>query len=185
MKLPEYYVEDKLPHSFSRHPTLKAIIKYKNHPSIRIIKSISKCFSSFYFSQVDKSTVLKEIRKLNMNKAVQDTDIPVKILKEKNAEYFAEYLCLQFNEAICASKFPATFKFANLIPIFKQSSRNQKKTYKQTARKGRIPFISKIFEKLICRQLSNHFDDILSKFQCSFRKGYSLQHCLLLMIYKW
>ena len=38
-------------------------------------------FSSFYFSQVDKNTVLKEIRKLNMNKAVQDKDIPVKILK--------------------------------------------------------------------------------------------------------
>ena len=38
-------------------------------------------FSSFYFSQVDKNTVLKEIRKLNMSKAVQDKDIPVKILK--------------------------------------------------------------------------------------------------------
>ena len=39
-------------------------------------------FSSFHFSQVDKNTVLKEIRKLIMNKAMQDTDIPVKILKE-------------------------------------------------------------------------------------------------------
>ena len=44
-------------------------------------KSFSTRFSSFYFSQVDKNTVLKEIRKLNMNKAVQDKDIPVKILK--------------------------------------------------------------------------------------------------------
>ena len=42
-------------------------------------------FSSFYFSQVGKNTVLKEIRKLNMNKAAQDTDIPLQILKE-NAE---------------------------------------------------------------------------------------------------
>ena len=39
-----------------------------------------------------------------MNKAVHDIDIPVRILKE-NAEYFAEYICFQFNEAICASKF--------------------------------------------------------------------------------
>ena len=68
LKLPEYYVEDKLSHSLSRHPTLKAILKYKNHPSIKIIKSFSTRFSSFYFSQVDKNTVLKEIRKLNMNK---------------------------------------------------------------------------------------------------------------------
>ena len=65
----------------------------KNHPSIRIIKSFSRCFWSLYFLQVDKNTVLKEIRKLNMNKAVQDTDMPVKTLEE-NVQYFAEYICL-------------------------------------------------------------------------------------------
>ena len=113
-----------------------------------------------------------------MNKAVQDTDIPVKILKE-NAKYFAEYNCLKFNEAIYASKFWASFKFANVTPAFKQGSRNQKDNYRPISI---LPIISKIFEKLICRQLSNHFDNILSKFQCGFRKGYRPQHCLLLMI---
>ena len=116
-----------------------------------------------------------------MNKAVQDTDIPVKILKE-NTKYFAEYICLQFNEAICASKFPASFKFANITPVFKQGSRNQKDNYRPIII---LPIISKIFEKLVCRQLSNHFDNILSKFQCSSRKDYGPQHCLLLMIDKW
>ena len=110
-----------------------------------------------------------------MNKAVQDTDIPVKILKE-NAEYLAEYICLQLNEAICASKFPASFKFANITPVFKQGSRNQKENYRSIRISS---IISKIFEKLICRQLSNHFDNILSKFQCGFRKGYSPQHCFI------
>ena len=69
LKIPEYYVEYKLPHGLSRHPTLKVILKYKNHSSIRIIKSFSRYFSSFYLLQVDKNTVLKEIRKLNMNSA--------------------------------------------------------------------------------------------------------------------
>ena len=181
LKLPEYFVEDKLSHSLSSHPTLKAVLRYKNQPSIKVIKhkSSSMRFSSFYFSQVDKNTVLKEIRKLNMNKAVQDKDIHVKIL---NAEYFAQYICLQFNEAICASKFPASFKFANITPVFKQGSKNQKENYRSVSI---LPIILKIFEKLICRQLSNHFDNILSKFQCGFRKGYNLQHCLLLMIDKW
>ena len=68
LKLPEYYVEDKLSHSLLSHPSLKAILKYKSHPSIKAIKSFSTRFSSFYFSQVDKNTVLKEIRKLNINK---------------------------------------------------------------------------------------------------------------------
>ena len=39
------------------------------------------------------------MRKPSLNKAVQDTNIPVKILKEK-ADYFAEHICLQFNEAV-------------------------------------------------------------------------------------
>ena len=48
-----------------------------------------------------------------------------------------------------------------------------------------LPIVSKIFEKLICRQLSNYFNSIFSKFQCGFRKGFNAQHCLLLIIHKW
>ena len=33
--------------------------------------------------------------------------------------------------------------------------------------------------------MSNFFEDIISKYQCGFRKGYSAQHCLLVMIEKW
>ena len=112
LKIPEYYAENNLSPNLSRHPTLRAVVKYKNHPSISIIKRFSERFSSFHFSQVDKNTVLKEIMKLSLNKPVQDTDIPVKILKE-NADYFAEHICLQFNETICSSKFPTSFKFTN------------------------------------------------------------------------
>ena len=62
-----------------------------------------------------------------------------------------------------------------------KGNQNQKDNYRPISI---LPIISKIFEKLICRQLSNHFD-IFSKFQCGFRKGFSVQHCLLLMIDKW
>ena len=45
--------------------------------------------------------------------------------------------------------------------------------------------VSKIFEKIMSNQLSSYFEKILSKFWCSFRKGYSTQHCLLLILEKW
>ena len=48
-----------------------------------------------------------------------------------------------------------------------------------------IPIISKIFEKNMSNQLSTYFEKILSKFQRGFRKGFSTQHCLLLMLEKW
>ena len=161
LKIPEYHREDDLRNRLSSHPALQATLKYRNHPSINNIRNSSQRFSSFYVSQVDTNTVLKESRRLSAKKAAKDIDIPVKVLKE-NAEFFADQICRQFNEAICSSKFPATSKFANVTPI-----------------------ISKIFEKLICRQLSQHFNNICSKFQCDFRQGFNAQHCLLLMIDKW
>ena len=35
------------------------------------------------------------------------------------------------------------------------------------------------------KQLSIYFEEILSKFQCGFRKGFSTQHCLFFMLEKW
>ena len=118
---------------------------------------------------------------MSAKKAVQDTDIPVKVLKE-NAEFFADQMCHQFDEDICSSKFPTVIKFVDVTPVFKQGTRNPKDNYRPISI---LLVISKIFEKLICKQLSNHFNNIYSKFQCGFRKGFNAQHVLLLMIDKW
>ena len=45
--------------------------------------------------------------------------------------------------------------------------------------------ISKIYERIISKQISEYFESILYKFQCSLRKGLSAQHCLLAMLGKW
>ena len=169
LKIPEKFVTDSLLQSSWRHPTLNAILKYQNQQRIHVIKRCFQCFSSFYFSRVDKNTVLKETEKLNLNKAVQDSDIPVKILKE-NADFFPDYIYLQFHKAVDSSKFADFFTSAYISAAFKQGSRNKKENYRPTSI---LSLISKISEN-ICRQLSDHFDNILSKLQCNFRKGYSL-----------
>ena len=66
---------------------------------------------------------------IKSNKAVQNTDITVKVFKY-NAEFFAEYIYLQYNEAVRSSNFPNCFKFANITAAFKQNSRNQKNNYR-------------------------------------------------------
>ena len=45
-----------------------------------------------------------------------------------------------------------------------------------------LPTLSKIFEKCMFAQMSTFFDNIFSNQQCGFRKGYSIQHCLLVML---
>ena len=45
-----------------------------------------------------------------------------------------------------------------------------------------IPNISKIYEQVMFKQIFKYFETILSKNQCGFRKGFSVQLCLLAML---
>ena len=48
-----------------------------------------------------------------------------------------------------------------------------------------LPTLSKIFEKCMFAQMSTFFDNIFSNQQRGFRKGYSTQYCLLVMLETW
>ena len=161
-------------------PTLKSIMKYRRHPSITVIQDAYKG-SSFSFSTVEKVDVIREIKHLSKRKAIQD-DIPVKILLKEGVNFFAESICIFYNYAITTSKFPSFLKMANVTTIFKKRSKNKKENFRPVTI---FSVLSKTFEKLLSKQLSTFFEIILSKFQCRFRKCYSTQHCLLLMLEKW
>ena len=66
--------------------------------------------------------------------------------------------------------------------MFKKNSRTDKENYRPVSI---LPIISKIYERLIHKQLSAFFEPLLSKYQCGFRKGHSSQHCLFVLIEKW
>ena len=51
---------------------------------------------------------------------------------------------------------------ANITPVFKVGSTNQKDNYGPV---GIRPIIAKIFQKLISERLPSHFDNIFLKFQ--------------------
>ena len=161
------------------YPTLKSIMEYRRHPSITTIQDAYK--GSFSFSTVEKVDVTREIKNLSKKKAIKDDNTPVKILKE-NVNFFAEYICIFYNHAITTSKLPSFLKMANITPIFEKGSKNKKENFRPVSI---LPVLSKIFEKPMSKQLSTFFENILSKCQCGFRKGYSTQHCLLLMLEKW
>ena len=71
-------------------PILNYINKFKNHPSIKVIKSRKKEKQTFTFRYPSYEEVLNEIRKLQTTKTTQQNDIPTKILKE-NSEVFARF----------------------------------------------------------------------------------------------
>ena len=112
---------------------------------------------------------------------MQSTDIPIRVLKE-NADIFADYICGFFNESIKKIYISILLKNANITPVFKKGYRGSKENYRSV---GILQVISKIFEKLLCKQITIFIDSLLSKYQYGFRKGFSAQHCLLAMLEKW
>ena len=48
-----------------------------------------------------------------------------------------------------------------------------------------LPIFPKVFDRCMYDQMSGYFNKILSKQQCGFRQGFSLQHCLLAMAKQW
>ena len=94
------------------------------------------------------------------------TNTPIRVLK-KNADIFADYVCGFFNESIKKSTFPSILKNANIIPVFKKEYRGSKENYRHASI---LQVIFKIFEKLLCKQITIFIDPLLSKYQCEFRK---------------
>ena len=118
---------------------------------------------------------------MDTSKACQDTDIPTKILKE-SADIFADILHASFNEFVKKSEFSSVLKQANITPVFKKGVRECKNNYRPISIFSNV---SKIFERIMFRQISNYMDSFFFKYQCGFRKGYSTQQCFLSMLEKW
>ena len=118
---------------------------------------------------------------MDKNKASQHSDIPIKIIKE-NLDIFADFLCTNINSSFKSSSFPSCLKMADVTPLHKKG----KKDLKEKCRPVSIlPVFSKVFERSMFAQMSSFFDNFLSKQQCGFRKGYSTQQCLLVLLEKW
>ena len=176
LKIPQYKEQNPI-----SDPVIRGIIKYRAHPSIVAIKENGNSSTPFNFSFVDKEDILKEIKSLKANKATKNTDIPTKLVKE-NSDIFADFIFKNLNDSIFQSVFPSTLKLANITPVHKKDSKSKKDHYRPISV---LPNISKIYERLFFKQISEYFEQFLSKYQCGFRKGFSAQHSLLSMLKKW
>ena len=66
-------------------------MKCRNHPSIIAIQNKCKDKGGFSFIKVDQKQIEKEILEVDVNKASQNSDIPIKVLKEKT-DTFSNFL---------------------------------------------------------------------------------------------
>ena len=125
---------------------------------------------SFRFSQNERDEIMKEINNLETNKATQSTDIPTKFIKE-NSDIFGNVVFRCYNNCIFYSIFPNSLKYAIITPVHKKGAKTSKDNYRPVSILSKI---SKIYERLMFKQISEYFEPILSKFLCGFRRGFSV-----------
>ena len=92
---------------------------------ILAIASEYKNRADFSFNFVSREDALTEIKVLDVSKAIQESDIPVKVIKA-NENFFAEAICFYFNKPLENGKFPNCLKSANTTPVFKTGARTSK-----------------------------------------------------------
>ena len=74
LSFPEYHGYEDVSANIS-DPFLKAIVKYRNHASIKAIKKVSNSSHLFSFDIVDREKIFKGISSLDHTKACQESDI--------------------------------------------------------------------------------------------------------------
>ena len=80
INIPNYENFDYLAGSID-DPTLKAISKLRNHPSILAIASEYKKEQTFFKNFDSKEDISTKRKVFDVSKAIQQSDIPVKIIK--------------------------------------------------------------------------------------------------------
>ena len=152
-----------------------ALHKFSNHPSILKIKDQYQNAGSFYFQKVTPDAVDKEVRNLNPKKATTHKNIPPKILKS-NSDVCVEPLTQIFNDCIENSSFPDEVKCADVTSLPKNGPSNSRTNFRPISV---LPTVSKLFERMMDKQIVAYITPFLSSLLCGFRKGYNAQHALI------
>ena len=120
------------------------------------------------------------ISNLNIKKSCQQEDIPTKIIK-LNKDLIAKFITENFDSCIDEGEFPSELNHVDIVPIHKKKDKSDKSNRRPLSI---LSNYSKVYEKLICNQIYQYFENILFLSQCGFRKGYNTLQCLLVLVEK-
>ena len=134
----------------------------------------------FKFQAVSKFEVERNLKSIKRSKATGLDDLPPGLLKD-SAELIAAPLTHLVNLSLATNIFPADWKNAKIIPIYKSGTHSNLDNYRPISI---LPVLSKIIEKIVHRQLMSFLDknSLLSEFQFGFRRGLSTELATTLLL---
>ena len=173
---------DPIPENFDKDDIFLSLIKrYDDHPSIMAIKKFCTQGQSFDFVHVTPNDVKSCIVSMDSKKSTGYDGIPVKLLKV-GTDPLSMIISELINMSIDECAFPDLLKYAEIAALFKKLDRLCKQNYRPVSI---LTALSKVFEKIYCRQLTSYFDCLFPKYLSGFRQKYSCQSTLLRMIEEW
>ena len=86
------------------------------------------------------------------------------------------------NEIIMQKCFPNNLKLVDVILVLKKEGASLLKNYGPVSV---LPVVSKIYERIMQKQILQYRDKHISLHWCGYRKGYSTQTALISMLKKW
>ena len=78
--------------------------------------------------------------------------------------------------------YPSPLEWTDITPVHKKDDRSLKSNYRPISI---LTSVSKIFERIIHDQILIFVEQYLSPYLCGFRKEYSTQYCLIIMLERW
>ena len=105
----------------------------------------------------------------------------MRVLKN-GSDICSESMQLIFNNCVQNGVFPDLLKLADVTSLRKSEEKTSKKNYRPVSV---LPTVSKVFERLMDKQIIDYIQSYLSSLLCGFRKGYNAQHALVRMLEKW
>ncbi|CAK1594782.1 unnamed protein product [Parnassius mnemosyne] len=131
---------------------------------------------AFIFSQITDSDVKKSI--VEVNSDAISTDCISRKMIIPIVDILTPVIKSIFNYSISSGNFPSSWKEAQITPIPKKANPSSFSDYRPISI---IPFLSKVFERIVHRQLSIYLSrwSLLNSFQSGFRVGHSTTTALV------
>ena len=138
------------------------------------------------FEEVTEEEVLQLLSTLDATKATGSDQIPTSLLKA-SAKEICPSLTQLVNTILISGELPEQFKYAHITPVLKKGNPNTASNYRPISL---LPVLSKLIEKIVCRQLSRYIEsapegDILPNEQFAYRPNHSTEDALTIAIDHW
>ena len=148
---------------------------------IQVLKKINENIAienRFEFKDLAEEEMFKKVIKLDPSKTCMKDDIPPQVILGTTCIISAPKTNM-FNDALKSARYPKPYKTTDVTALRKTREKENKKKYRTVSL---THILSKLVERRMYEQMSDHAGSFLSPHIFGYRKGHSTEKCVMAMI---